>query len=51
MFANLLPADPEMAKLIEEQRAPYADKLSEELARTEGAALPARQFQRHASTS
>ncbi len=36
MFANLLPADPEMAKLIEEQRAPYADRLSEELARTEG---------------
>jgi sulfur-oxidizing protein SoxB len=36
VFANLLPADPEMAKLIEEQRAPYAEKLSEELARTEG---------------
>ena len=35
VFANLLPPDPEMAKLIEEQRAPYADKLSEELARTE----------------
>jgi S-sulfosulfanyl-L-cysteine sulfohydrolase len=36
VFANLLPADPAMAKLIEAQRAPYADKLSEELARTEG---------------
>ena len=36
VFANLLPADPAMAELIEEQRAPYAEKLSEELARTEG---------------
>jgi sulfur-oxidizing protein SoxB len=35
VFANLLPADPAMAKLIEEQRAPFAAKLSEELARTE----------------
>jgi sulfur-oxidizing protein SoxB len=35
VFANLLPADPEMEKLIEAQRAPYADKLSEELARSE----------------
>jgi len=35
VFANLLPADPAMAKLIEEQRAPFAPKLSEELARTE----------------
>jgi sulfur-oxidizing protein SoxB len=35
VFANLLPADPAMAKLIEDQRAPYAGKLSEELARTE----------------
>jgi sulfur-oxidizing protein SoxB len=36
VFANLLPADLGMAKLIEAQRAPYADRLSEELARTEG---------------
>ena len=35
VFANLLPADAAMAKLIEDQRAPYAAKLSEELARTE----------------
>jgi sulfur-oxidizing protein SoxB len=35
VFANLLAPDPEMAKLIEDQRAPYAGKLSEELARTE----------------
>jgi sulfur-oxidizing protein SoxB len=35
VFSNLLPADPDMAKLIEAQRAPYAAKLSEELARTE----------------
>ncbi len=35
IFANLLPADPDMAKLIEDQRAPYAGKLSQELARTE----------------
>src|SRR5262249_20612450 len=36
VFADLLPPDPAMAKLIEEQRAPYSEKLSEELARTEG---------------
>jgi S-sulfosulfanyl-L-cysteine sulfohydrolase len=36
VFANLLPADPLMAKLITEQRAPYADKLGEELAVSEG---------------
>jgi sulfur-oxidizing protein SoxB len=35
VFANLLAADPEMTKLIEEQRAPFAAKLSEELARTD----------------
>jgi sulfur-oxidizing protein SoxB len=35
VFANLLAADPEMAKLIEDQRAPFAAKLSEELARTD----------------
>jgi sulfur-oxidizing protein SoxB len=35
VFANLLPADPDMEKLIEAQRAPYSAKLSEELARTE----------------
>ena len=35
VFANLLPADPEMARLIEAQRAPYAEKLSEKLAMTE----------------
>jgi sulfur-oxidizing protein SoxB len=35
VFSNLLPADPDMAKLIDDQRAPFAAKLSEELARTE----------------
>ena len=35
VFANLLPADPEMARLIEARRAPYAGKLSEKLAVTE----------------
>jgi len=35
VFANLLPADPEMARLIQAQRAPYAGKLSEKLAVTE----------------
>jgi len=35
VFANLLPADPAMAKLIEDQRAPFAAKLAEELARTD----------------
>jgi sulfur-oxidizing protein SoxB len=35
VFANLLPPDPEMAKLIEGQRAPYAGRLAEELARTD----------------
>jgi len=35
VFASLLQPDPEMARLIEAQRAPYADRLSEELARTD----------------
>ena len=35
VFANLLPADREMARLIDAQRAPYAGKLSEKLAVTE----------------
>ena len=35
VFSNLLPADPAMAKLIDDQRAPFAPKLSEELARTD----------------
>ena len=37
VFANLLPADPAMARLIERLRAPYRAKLTERLARTEGA--------------
>jgi sulfur-oxidizing protein SoxB len=36
VFANMLPADPEMAALIERIRAPYAASLSETLAVTEG---------------
>jgi sulfur-oxidizing protein SoxB len=36
VFANLLPPDPEMAALIEKLRAPYAAKLAEPLAVTEG---------------
>jgi sulfur-oxidizing protein SoxB len=36
VFANMLPADPEMSGLIERIRAPYAAKLSETLAVTEG---------------
>ena len=35
VFANLLPADREMAGLIDAQRAPYAEKLSEKLAVTD----------------
>ena len=35
VFANLLRPDPEMARLIEAQRSPYAGKLSERLAFTE----------------
>jgi sulfur-oxidizing protein SoxB len=35
VFSNLLPADPEMTKYIEEVRAPYLDKLTEELAAAE----------------
>jgi S-sulfosulfanyl-L-cysteine sulfohydrolase len=35
VFANLLPADPDMAKLIEQQRAPFRDRLSEKLAVSE----------------
>jgi sulfur-oxidizing protein SoxB len=35
VFSNLLPADPDMAKYIEETRAPYLDKLTEELATAE----------------
>ena len=36
VFANFLPADPEMQALIHKVRAPYADKLAEKLAITEG---------------
>jgi sulfur-oxidizing protein SoxB len=36
VFANLLPPDPEMAALIERQRAPYKARLEEPLAVTEG---------------
>jgi sulfur-oxidizing protein SoxB len=36
VFANMLPADPDMSALIERIRAPYAAKLSETLAVTEG---------------
>jgi len=35
IFSNLLPADPEMTALIEKHRAPYKDKLAEELAVTD----------------
>ena len=35
VFANLLPADADMAAYIDEVRAPYADKLGERLASTE----------------
>jgi len=35
VFSNLLPADADMAKYIEEARAPYLDKLTEELATAE----------------
>jgi len=35
VFANLLPADREMARLIEANAAPYAEKLAEKLAVTE----------------
>ncbi|WOX04746.1 thiosulfohydrolase SoxB [Microbulbifer pacificus] len=36
VFANLLPADPEMTALIDRVRAPYLDKLNTTLATTEG---------------
>ena len=36
VFANLLPADAEMETLIRKARAPYAAKLGEQLALTEG---------------
>jgi sulfur-oxidizing protein SoxB len=36
VFSALLPADPAMAALIQTVRAPYATKLDEELATTEG---------------
>ncbi|MES2129232.1 MAG: thiosulfohydrolase SoxB [Pseudomonadota bacterium] len=36
VFANLLPADAAMATLIDKARAPYAAKLSEKLAITQG---------------
>ena len=36
VFANLLPADRDMETLIREARAPYAAKLGEQLALTEG---------------
>jgi sulfur-oxidizing protein SoxB len=36
VFSNLLPADPEMSALIERVRRPYAQRLAEPLAITEG---------------
>jgi len=36
VFSNLLPADPAMTALIERHRAPYAERLAEPLAVTEG---------------
>ena len=36
IFANYLPADKEMAELIDKVRAPYKSKLEQELAVTEG---------------
>jgi len=36
VFSNLLPADTEMAALIDKVRAPYKDKLNEKLAVSEG---------------
>ena len=36
VFSNMLRADPEMQALIEKVRAPFADKLSEKLAITDG---------------
>jgi sulfur-oxidizing protein SoxB len=36
VFANLLPADAAMSALIDKARAPYADRLAEKLAVTEG---------------
>jgi sulfur-oxidizing protein SoxB len=36
VFANLLPADPGMAAYIERVREPYAERLAEKLAVTEG---------------
>ena len=36
IFANMLPADPEMDALITKMRAPYESKLAEKLAITEG---------------
>lgn len=36
VFSNMLRADPEMQVLIEKVRAPFADKLSEKLAVTDG---------------
>jgi len=36
IFANMLPADPEMDALITRMRAPYESKLAEKLAITEG---------------
>ncbi|MCO5118364.1 MAG: thiosulfohydrolase SoxB [Burkholderiaceae bacterium] len=35
VFSNLLPADPDMSALIERVRAPYRDRLGEELAVSE----------------
>ena len=36
VFANLLPADADMARYIEQVRAPYAARLAERLAATDG---------------
>ena len=36
VFSNLLPADPEMQKLVDKMRAPYIERLNVPLAQSEG---------------
>jgi sulfur-oxidizing protein SoxB len=47
IFSDVITPDAEMAALIDEVRAPFADELTRKIGTTEEPALPPRQLQRH----
>ena len=51
IFSDVIAPDPEMAALVDAERAPYAAELAEVIGKTDSPALPARQFQRNVGRS